>query len=58
MKVLVTGAAGIVGSTIREHLADSDEYEFTCLDETPLDADGAVTADVTDYEAIDRKSVV
>jgi nucleoside-diphosphate-sugar epimerase len=52
MKVLVTGAAGIVGSTIREHLADSDEYEFTYLDETPLDADGAVTADVTDYEAI------
>lgn len=52
-KVLVTGGAGLVGSVIRQRLADS--YDFTSLDRagTPGDAGGAsVIADITDLDAL------
>lgn len=55
MDVLVTGAAGIVGTALLEHL---DGYRFTCLDvaAVPEDvadaADETVIADVTDRDAV------
>lgn len=56
MDVLLTGAAGNVGTTVREQLADREEYTFTYLDweeidEGPRDAE-TVTADIADYDAI------
>jgi len=53
MRVLLTGAFGGVGTTIREHLGD--EYEFTYLDQESPDEEPTVethVADIADYEAI------
>jgi NAD+ dependent glucose-6-phosphate dehydrogenase len=61
MRVLLTGAFGGVGTTLREHLGD--EYEFTFLDREapdPVAGDDApgpaeedtVVANVADYDAI------
>ena len=53
MNVLVTGAHGRVGQSIKDHLATGSEYEFAYLDKEP-DPDGneAVVADIADYDAI------
>ena len=52
MDVLVTGAAGKVGTAITENLSD-DDYEFTLLDVVEPDGSGeTVVADVRDYDAI------
>ena len=57
MKVLVTGAYGRCGTSIIDHLADNDEYDFTYLDrEEPEGRYGGLEthlADVADAEAID-----
>lgn len=50
--ILLTGAFGIVGSAIREHLGDRPEYEFTCLSRSERDDSTAVAGDVTDYADI------
>lgn len=52
MRVLLTGAFGGVGTTLREEL--DERYTLTCLDlETPEDPpDRTVVADVADYEEI------
>lgn len=52
MDVLMTGAYGIVGSAIRDHLADSNEYNFTYLSRSQRDDPAAFVADVTDYDDI------
>ncbi|WP_276256062.1 NAD-dependent epimerase/dehydratase family protein [Halomontanus rarus] len=52
MNVLMTGAFGIVGSAVREHLADRDEYDSTYLSRSPREEYDMVAADVTDYDAI------
>jgi nucleoside-diphosphate-sugar epimerase len=48
-KVLVTGAGGVIGKVVREHLAD--RYDLTLLSRRPLEVPGVV-ADVADLEAI------
>ncbi|MEF8843018.1 MAG: NAD(P)-dependent oxidoreductase [Haloarculaceae archaeon] len=51
MDVLMTGAAGRVGTAITDHLAE--EYDFTLLDVVEADAPGeTVVADVREYESI------
>jgi nucleoside-diphosphate-sugar epimerase len=52
MDILMTGAFGIVGSAVREHLADREEYEFTYLSRSPRPGHDMVAADVTDYDDI------
>jgi len=55
MDVLLTGANGVVGTAITEHLGDDDGYEFTLLDVDPADdarPGESVVADVRDYESI------
>ncbi|MFH5800971.1 NAD-dependent epimerase/dehydratase family protein [Haladaptatus sp. CMAA 1911] len=53
MNVLITGAGGIVGTAITDHLGDDDRYEFTLLDIESVDGPGeAVRADVRDYEEL------
>ncbi|EMA38667.1 NAD-dependent epimerase/dehydratase family protein [Halococcus hamelinensis] len=52
MDVLITGAGGVVGGAILEHLGEDPAYSFTCLDTDPLPDRETVVADVTDYEAI------
>ncbi|MFC6720180.1 NAD-dependent epimerase/dehydratase family protein [Halobacteriaceae archaeon SHR40] len=52
MDVLITGAAGTVGTAITDHLSD-DTYDFTLLDVVETDGPGeSVVADVRDYEVI------
>lgn len=52
MDVLITGAAGKVGTAITEHLSD-EPYDFTLLDVAQPDDDREyVTADVREYDAI------
>lgn len=48
-KVLVTGASGLIGSIVRDQLAD--RYELSYLTRTPAEFDSHV-ADITDLEAI------
>ena len=54
--VLITGPAGPVGTSITDHLADDDRYDFTLLDVEELDDAPAetdtVVADVREYDAI------
>ena len=53
MNVLITGAGGIVGTAITDHLGDDDRYELTLLDIESVDGPGeAVRADVRDYEEL------
>lgn len=49
MRVLVTGAAGVIGSAVRRHLGD--DYELSALTHAPADFPSHV-ADVSDLEAI------
>jgi nucleoside-diphosphate-sugar epimerase len=52
MDVLITGAAGRVGTAITEHLS-GEAYDFTLLDVVEADGPGeTVVADVREYEAI------
>ncbi|MFD1514095.1 NAD-dependent epimerase/dehydratase family protein [Halomarina rubra] len=48
--VLVTGAAGRVGTAVTDHL--EGEYSFTALDREPAPDIESVTADITDSDAI------
>ncbi|WP_096390226.1 NAD-dependent epimerase/dehydratase family protein [Halopenitus persicus] len=51
MNVLVTGAAGRVGTAITDHL--SDDYAFTLLDvDGPTGPGESVVADVREYDEI------
>ena len=50
--VLLTGAYGRVGTAIIDHLAGTDEYDFTYLDRRDHDRFETVVADVSDREAI------
>jgi nucleoside-diphosphate-sugar epimerase len=54
MDVLITGAAGTVGTAITNHLSGDDhDYEFTLLDVVEADGPGeTVVADVRDSDAI------
>ena len=53
MDVLVTGANGVVGTAITDHLGDDDRYDFTLLDVEEADGPGeTVVADVRDYDSI------
>lgn len=51
-KVLLTGAAGRIGTFIRNGLGD--KYELSGTDRIPVEVDGfpCVTADLTDFDAI------
>lgn len=49
MKVLVTGAAGVIGGAVREHLGD--RYDLRLMTRTAADFE-SVTADVSNYDAI------
>jgi nucleoside-diphosphate-sugar epimerase len=52
MDVLITGAAGRVGTAITDYLSN-DRYNFTLLDVVETEGPGeSVVADVRDYEAI------
>ena len=52
MDVLITGAAGTVGTAITDHLSE-ETYDLTLLDVVEAEGPGeAVVADVRDYEAI------
>ncbi|MBW4576549.1 MAG: NAD(P)-dependent oxidoreductase [Aphanothece sp. CMT-3BRIN-NPC111] len=49
--ILITGAAGSIGNSLRQHLGQ--HYHFRCLDIKPItDADDAVVADITNFEAV------
>lgn len=49
--VLVTGAAGHIGRSLRQLLAP--HYRFRCLDLKPIsDTNEAIAADVTDFDAV------
>ena len=52
MDVLVTGAAGRVGTAVVDHLADRPEYAFTLLDQTPHPNRDTVIADIADIASI------
>jgi len=54
MDVLITGAAGTVGTAITDALADDDRYALTSLDreEHPDPDVASVIADATDYDDI------
>lgn len=49
-KVLVTGASGLIGGLVIEHLGD--RYELTGLARRPVDAIPSLQADITDAEGI------
>ena len=49
-RVLITGASGLVGSVLRESLAD--RYEFSGVDLRPIDGFDSLTANMTDLDAI------
>lgn len=49
-KVLVTGASGLIGGLIVEHLAD--KYEFSALNRRPVDGIPCTQADISDLDAI------
>lgn len=59
-RVLLTGAAGRIGTYLRERLGE--KYELSGTDRVPVDGFDSVTADLTDFEAIlpamDGKDVV
>jgi uronate dehydrogenase len=49
--ILITGAAGTIGTSLRQHLAN--DYHFRCLDINPVtDAEEVVIADITDLNAV------
>ncbi|MFB6255264.1 MAG: NAD-dependent epimerase/dehydratase family protein [Haloplanus sp.] len=52
MRILITGANGVVGSAIADHLGDRDEYEFTYLDVEDHPDRDTVVADVTDLDEV------
>lgn len=52
MDVLLTGAHGRVGESIKRHIAAKDEYDFTYLDRVDHPEYETVVADVADYDAI------
>lgn len=50
-KILMTGAAGRIGCSLRQHLAHL--YDFRCLDKQPIsDSEEQVTADILDFPAV------
>ncbi len=50
-KVLMTGAAGRIGCSLRQLLAH--EYDFRCLDQKPLPhVEDMITADILDFPAV------
>src|SRR5690349_12404216 len=50
-RILITGASGRIGTTLRRAFAD--EYEIRSLDRTPNpDDSNAIVADLQDYEAL------
>ena len=49
MKVVLTGAAGVIGTAVREHLGD--RYEFVSITRKPRDFSHTV-ADISDFDAI------
>ena len=49
-KILVTGASGLIGGLIVEHLAG--KYEFTALNRRPVDGIPCTQADISDLDAI------
>ncbi|MBS0015922.1 MAG: NAD(P)-dependent oxidoreductase [Arthrospira sp. SH-MAG29] len=52
-KVLITGAAGQIGRSLRELLAGC--YQFRCLDLKPISgADDVIIADITDFQAVSQ----
>lgn len=52
MRILITGANGMVGTAITDHLGTRDEYEFVGLDHEDHPDRETFVADVSDYEAI------
>jgi NAD+ dependent glucose-6-phosphate dehydrogenase len=52
MKVLVTGAAGTVGTGLLDSMAGNPNYEFTLLDREPHPELETVVADLRDYDEI------
>lgn len=52
MRVLITGANGVVGGAILSELGDDPEFTFTCLDVADHPERETVVADVTDYDDI------
>ena len=50
MKVLITGAAGKIGSVLTRGLAD--RHELRGLDRVPVDLEDAVLGDVSDFETM------
>lgn len=50
-RILLTGAAGNIGKSLREHL--KNHYYFRCLDIKPVpEAAEAIAADITDFNAV------
>jgi len=49
MKVVLTGAAGVIGQAVREHLGE--RYEFVNITRKPVDYSSLV-ADIADFDAI------
>lgn len=52
MRVLLTGANGSIGTTIRDHLGDSTAYEWTYLDVEDNPDEETVVADLSDYASV------
>lgn len=50
LNVLITGSHGRVGTAIRSHLGDRDEYEFTYIDIDDHPDVDTVVADITAYD--------
>jgi uronate dehydrogenase len=49
--ILLTGAAGTIGTSLRQHL--ENDYHFRCLDIKPVaDGEDVVIADITDFNAV------
>ena len=49
MKVVLTGAAGVIGTAVREHLGE--RYEFVSITRKPTDY-SSVVADIRNFDAI------
>ena len=51
MKILITGAAGAIGSTLVKGL--KDKYQLRGLDLTPMpDLDDTITGDIADVDTV------
>ncbi|MEZ4530907.1 MAG: NAD-dependent epimerase/dehydratase family protein [Thermomicrobiales bacterium] len=49
MKVVLTGAAGVIGRAVREHLGD--RYEFVSITRKPTEFTNVI-GDISDFDAI------